>query len=466
MYIDKAALFTDYYELTMAQGYFLQGKHNDSAVFDYFFRKNPFNGGFVVFAGLEELIETVINLRFDDEALQWLAAEGFHKDFIAWLSDFQFRGSIRSAREGDVVFPNQPVLIAEGPLLDVQIIETLLLNILNYQSLVATKAARMRYAAGPEATLLDFGLRRAQGLGGIHATRSAIIGGFNGTSNVYAAHRFGVSAGGTMAHSWIQSFDSEIDAFRAYAQHFPDQTILLVDTYDTLKSGIPNAITVADELQEKGHQLKAVRLDSGDLAYLSKKSRDMLDTADHFDVKIAVSNQLDEKVIASLIAQGAPIDIFGVGTQLVTGGDSPALDGVYKLAECNGTPRIKISDNVEKITLPGRKTVRRYTNPDGTLHGDAIGLLEDDPFDQIHDPAFPARKTDVTTLDGRELLTTVIQDGKRQAEPQSIGDSANFVQQAMRNLTDEYKRFENPHIYKVGVTRKLLRLRNQLIEGQ
>ena len=464
MYIDKPTSYTDYYELTMAQGYFLEGNAEDHATFDYFFRKNPFDGGYVVFSGLDELISTLQNFKFQNSEIRYLENEGFHPKFLDYLSDFEFSGNIYAAREGEIVFPNVPVLKAEGSIVEIQLLETLILNILNFQSLISTKAARMRYAAGNDRTLLDFGLRRSQGLGGIHASRAAVAGGFNGTSNVYSAQRFGISAGGTMAHSWVQSYDDELESFRAYARHYPDSTILLVDTYDTLKSGVPNAITVAEELKESGYQLRGIRLDSGDLAYLSKKSRKMLDDAGFEDVKIAASNQLDEYVIKSLVDQEAPIDVFGVGTRLVTGNDSPALDGVYKLSSVRHTPKIKVSENIEKITLPGSKTVHRFLEDDGSYYCDAISMDDEETIQTIHDPNFPAKKTDLSSRQSYPLLKQVFDEGKLIVSRPSIKDISDYRSEAMKKLPDEFKRFDNPHIYKVGVTPTLLETRNNLIE--
>ncbi len=464
MYIDKPTSYTDYYELTMAQGYFLQGVGDKKATFDYFFRKTPFKGGYVVFAGLKELLETLENFTFQDSELTYLKKEGFNPDFLEYLSDFKFSGSLYSAIEGDVVFPNVPLVRVEGGLIETQLIETLLLNILNFQSLIATKAARMRTAAGEKNTLLDFGLRRSQGLGGVHASRAAFIGGFDGTSNVYSAQQFGIPASGTMAHSWVQSFDDELESFRAYARHFPDSTVLLVDTYNTLEIGLPNAITVAKELRKKGHELKGIRLDSGDLAYLSKKARSMLDRAGFKDVKIAASNQLDERVIASLRNQNAPIDIFGVGTRLVTGHNSPALDGVYKLSASGSEPKLKVSENIEKITLPGVKTVRRYLDDNGTYYADAIGMAKNDPFESIHHPTFPAKETELTTRKSYPLLKEVIKEGEITSKPATAAEAADYCKECLSKLPEEYKRFDNPHIYKVGITPKLLNLRDQLLD--
>jgi len=464
MYIDKPTSYTDYYELTMAQGYFLEGLSSHKGTFDYFFRKIPFNGGFVVFAGLKELLESLENYSFQNSELTYLEKEGFNPKFLDFLSGFKFKGSIYSAREGDIVFPNVPLVRVEGNLIETQLIETLLLNILNFQSLIATKAARMRIAAGEDSILIDFGLRRSQGLGGVHASRAAFIGGFNGTSNVYSAQEFKIPATGTMAHSWVQSFDNELESFRAYARNFPDSTVLLVDTYNSLKSGLPNAITVAKELREKGHELKGIRLDSGDLAYFSKKSRKMLDEAGFPDVKIAVSNQLDERVIASLRNQKSPIDIFGVGTRLVTGDASPALDGVYKLSSYGNQPRLKVSENIEKITLPGNKTVRRYLNDDGTYYADAIGLTDESRFEEIHHPTFPVKGTKLHTRDYYPLLQPVIKDGTVTIKTVNAAEAAAHCKDCMSKLLPEFKRFDNPHIYKVGITPKLLNLRDQLLD--
>ncbi|MDZ7719110.1 MAG: nicotinate phosphoribosyltransferase [Balneolaceae bacterium] len=463
MYIDRPASYTDYYELTMAQGYFLSGIHNRRASFDYFFRKNPFNGGYVIFAGLKELIDTINNMSFSPEEIEYLKSEGFDKEFINFLSEFKFTGNIWSVKEGEIIFPNEPVVTVEGNLLETQLIETLLLNVLNFQSLIATKASRIRFAAGTDSTILDFGLRRAQGLAGIHATRAAMIGGFDGTSNVYSAQQFSIQAGGTMAHSWVQSFDDELTAFRTYAEHYPDSTILLVDTYDTLGSGVPNAIKVGQELREKGYELKGVRLDSGDLAYFSKQARTMLDDAGFQDVKIAASNQLDERVIASLKTQKAPIDIFGVGTRLVTGDNSPALDGVYKLSSIGGNPTLKISENIEKITLPGHKKIYRYLNNDGSFYGDAVLLENETILERMHHPTFPAQKSNLNSREYEQLLIHVIKDGELKTELPSIKEIAKYKKSRFSKLNPEFKRFDNPHIYKVGISTRLMETRDNLL---
>ncbi len=356
--LNFSATYTDQYQLAMAQVYFKKGQKDYTAIFDYYFRKLPFNGGYAIFAGLQDLLEIIENIKFSDKDLEYLKKQDFDDDFLEYLKDFKFHGNINSVQEGDVVFPTRPVLQVEANIIEAQIIETILLNLLNFQTLIATKASRIKLVSG-ERTLLDFGLRRAQGPGGYYATRAAIVGGFNGTSNVIAGRDFDIPVSGTMAHSFIQSYDDEITAFRDFSEGRPKDCVLLVDTYDTLKSGVPNAITVAKEMEERGQKLMAIRLDSGDLAYLSKQCRKMLDEAGLDYVKIAASNQLEENVIKSLLEQGARIDVFGVGTNLVIGSPDAALDGVYKLAYSHGKPRIKISESIVKVTLPHKKQVYR-----------------------------------------------------------------------------------------------------------
>ncbi len=372
----NSGLYTDMYELVMAEAYFKEQKQDQPVCFDYFFRKNPFAGGYVIFCGLGQLLPVIETFHYNKNEIDWLSKQGFNKDFLDWLEAFRFKGTIRSMQEGEVAFPLEPLLEVQGGLAEVQLIETLLLNYLNFQSLIATKAARIRYAAGDH-YLSEFGLRRAQSLGGISASRAAIAGGFDSTSNMYAAKRYDLKAVGTMAHSFIQSNEDELTAFRKFAEAEPHNCTLLVDTYNTLKSGIPNAIIVAKEMKAKGHQLKAIRLDSGDLAYLSKKARKQLDDAGLQDVQIIVSNQLDEYLIKSLLEQKAPIDSFGVGTSLATGQPDAALDGVYKLSEINGEPKLKLSENIQKVTLPGIKQVYRFTDEANSFIADAIALAND-----------------------------------------------------------------------------------------
>lgn len=462
--LKRPALYTDYYELTMAQGYYLSGRKDEQACFDYFFRDIPFDGGYVVFAGLSDLLEALDVFRFHEDELKYLSDRGFHPEFLNYLRNLELSLDIHAAKEGEIVFPREPVVRVEGSIIETQMLETLLLNILNFESLIATKASRMKHAAGDH-KVLDFGLRRAQGLGGIQASKAAIIGGIEATSNTYSSFIHDTPASGTMAHSWIQSFEDELTAFRKYAEYYPDECILLVDTYDTLESGVPNAITVAKELEKQGHQLKGIRLDSGDLAYFSRKARKQLDKAGLDYVKIAVSNQLDERLIKSLLNQDAPIDLFGVGTRLVTGYESPALDGVYKLTSVNKEPKLKLSENIEKITLPGHKKVIRYTDKDGMFHGDGILLDDESKTETIYHPLYPTKHTNITSFKSELLLHPIMKDGEQLVISSHPKESANYAKQRLEKLNPEHKRFENPHIYKVGISKKLRDLRNELIKS-
>jgi nicotinate phosphoribosyltransferase len=448
----------------MAQGYFLSGRHQQPANFDYFFRSLPFKGGYVVFAGLSDLLKIIENFKFHKYEIDYLKEQGFKDSFLSYLKEFSFKGSIFSVKEGEVVFPNEPILRVEGTILETQIIETILLNTLNFSSLIATKAARIKQVAGNR-PVLDFGLRRSQGLGGLQASKAAMIGGVQGSSNVLAGQMYDISVSGTMAHSWIQSFENELTAFRTYAEHYPDSSILLVDTYNTIKSGVPNAIKVAKELEEKGHRLKAIRLDSGDLAYLARKSRHMLDNAGLEYVQIAASNQLDEYVIKSILDQKAPIDVFGVGTKLVTAYDEPALDGVYKLSSINGNPTLKISENVEKITLPDIKELTRFVNKDGSFNCDGISLDQEKTPETIFHPFITHKSTNVSQLQPEQIAHKVVENGKVIAPSTSIKESAEYAKQRLSKLNDEHKRFDNPHVYKVGVSEGLRKLKDQLVQN-
>jgi nicotinate phosphoribosyltransferase len=457
----NTGLYTDHYELAMAQGYFQSGMRDIPAVFDYFFRNNPYEGGYVVFSGLEDLLDTLETYRFDRADCDHLEHIGFDREFTGFLKDFRFKADVYAVREGEVVFPYQPCVRVEGKIIETQLIETLLLNILNFESLIATKAARIRQAAG-DRMLMDFGLRRAQGLGGIHASRAAIAGGFDKTSNVYSAFHFGLESTGTMAHSWVQSFEDEYTAFRTFASIFPENCILLADTYDTLKSGLPNAIKVGKEMERTGKKLFGIRLDSGDLAYLSKKGREMLDNEGLDYVKIVASNQLDEYVIKSLMEQSAPIDAFGVGTALVTGMGAGALDGVYKLCQINGKPSLKISDNITKITLPGKKSIYRFCDNDGMFTADGIALDDEADFDIIHHPFETAKSSNMSGCRKEQLIHKVMQKGSKISGAKSPGEVSEYAQSRLKFLPEEGKRFMNPHIYKVGISRQLLELRQKL----
>jgi nicotinate phosphoribosyltransferase len=457
----NTGLYTDHYELAMAQGYFQCGMGEMPAVFDYFFRKNPYEGGYVVFSGLEDLLDTLENYRFDREDCDHLEHIGFDREFIGFLRDFRFKADVYAVEEGEVVFPYQPCVRVEGNIIETQLIETLLLNILNFESLIATKAARIRQAAG-DRMLMDFGLRRAQGLGGIHASRAAIAGGFDKTSNVYSAFLFGLESTGTMAHSWVQSFEDEYTAFRTFARIFPENCVLLVDTYDTLKSGLPNAIKVGKEMERTGQKLFGIRLDSGDLAYLSKNGREMLDGEGLDYVKIVASNQLDEYVIKSLTEQSAPIDAFGVGTSLVTGMGAGALDGVYKLSQINGKPSLKISDNITKVTLPGKKAVYRFRDDNGMFTADGIALDEETDFDIIHHPFEAGKSSNISGCKKEQLIHKAMHKGRKISGAKTPGEVSEYTQSRLKFLPGEGKRFMNPHIYKVGISSQLLELRQKL----
>jgi len=456
-------LYTDHYELLMAQAYFLNGRRGWSC-FDYFFRKAPYKGSYVVFAGLYDLLESIQQLKFEREDLEYLSSLGFKKEFLNYLEKFSFSGNIYSVQEGEIIFPNEPALRVEADIIEAQIVETILLNIINFESLIATKASRMRQVAGDK-LLIDFGLRRAQGLGGIQASKAAIIGGFDSTSNLYSALLFDLKASGTLAHSFIQSYDLQIDAFRAFATMYQERAVLLVDTYDTLKLGIPDAIQVGKEMEERGQRLYGIRLDSGDFSYLSKKARKMLDKQGMQYVKIFVSNQLDEYIIKSLLEQKAPIDGFGVGTSLVTGKSDGALDGVYKLTMFKDKPRLKISEDTVKILLPGIKNIVRYSDEEGMFYADGIRLQDETDIDKIYNPTNFLQCSVVESFSGELIISKVLENGKVVIQNKSAKDIAAYCSQRLTKLGDEFKRLENPHIYKVGVSKNLFDLRNQLIQN-
>jgi nicotinate phosphoribosyltransferase len=464
---DSIGLYTDYYEMTMACGYFKGGRKDEQAVFDYYFRTSPFGNGFTVFAGLRDLLQYVQHFRYADDDLDYLHSQGFPENFLDYLKGFSFSGKIESVEEGEIVFPGSPLLKVSGNLIETQLIESLVLNVLNFESLVATKAFRIRQAA-ENRLFSEFGLRRAQGLGAMMASRAACIGGADSTSNILAAKQYGIPPSGTQAHSWIQSFSGELEAFRSFVEIHGENTTLLVDTYDTLRSGIPNAIMVAREMESSGIRLNAIRLDSGDLAYLSKKARQMLDDAGLPYVKIVVSNQLNEEVIRSLLQeQNAPIDAFGVGTELVSGKPDAALDGVYKLSEINGSPKMKISENVQKVTLPGNKQLVRFFDAEGFFFRDGIFLeneiLKGDLV--IHDPVFPEKKTRVGGLPHEILLRPVFENGNTLIPDKRPGEIYGFLKERIARLPVEHQRFIRPHLYKVGISGDLLKLRNDIMHS-
>ncbi len=465
------SMMTDLYELTMMNGYSALGTGDKTAVFDLFFRQQG-QISYAVAAGLQQTIEYINNLHFDEEDIEYLRREaGLCDRFLEELRSFRFTGDVFAVPEGTVVFPDEPILVVRAPLSQAQLIEPAVLNIINHQTLIATKASRVKKSAG-RAAVSEFGLRRAQGPdAGIYGARASIIGGCSGTSNVLAGQMFDIPVKGTMAHSWIMSFGSELEAFRRFAEIYPDNTLLLVDTYDTLRSGVPNAIKVFDELKAKGRKPVGIRLDSGDLAYLSKKARRMLDEAGHTDAIIFASCDLDEYVISSLNEQGAKIDAYGVGTRLITSESMPSLGGVYKLAELteNGVrvPKIKISDTHEKITNPGFKTLYRVYDGDGKAFADLIALA-DERFDvtaplTLTHPTMRWKSTTLEKYSMRRLLVPVFEGGKQVYESPKLKDIAAYAVSEKDSFWDEYMRNVNPEIYKVDLSDELYALKSRLI---
>ena len=464
-------LLTDLYELTMLAGYLEEGMADKPAAFDLYFRTNPFAGGYAVFAGLAPALDCLEYLRFTPEEIDYLRGLNlFTPRFLDYLRTFRFRGRVVAPPEGTVVFANEPLLTVSGALPEAQLVETVLLNIINFQTLVATKAARICHAAaGGE--VIEFGLRRAQGPdGGLSASRAASVGGVKGTSNVLAGMTYGLPVRGTHAHSWVQSFADELTAFRAYAAAFPDSSVLLVDTYDTLKSGLPNALTVARELRDRGHSLRGIRLDSGDLAYLSRESRRLLDAAGFADVRILASNELDEQVIDSIRNEGGRVDIYGVGTKLATGSGTGgvALGGVYKLVAIDGQPKMKTTSDPAKATLPGSKQVLRAVGSGGEYLQDLV-CLEGEALagnTTVYDPTNPLRHT---TLPENVCLTdlrqTVMEQGRRTLPPESIDCMAERCRRDLSLLPQWCRRFVNPHHYKVSISPQLNELRSALIQA-
>ena len=472
-------LMTDLYQLTMMQGYFKSNMHNKKAVFDMFYRKNPSNNGYAIACGLEQIVDYIKNINFDKENIDYLKSLNiFKEDFLDYLKDFKFTGDIYAIPEGTIVFPNEPLIRVKSNIVEAQFIETTILNIINHQSLIATKASRVSWAAEGN-TVMEFGLRRAQGPdSGIYGARAAVIGGCNSTSNVLAGKMFNIPIAGTHAHSWIMSFKDEITAFRTYASIFPDRCVLLVDTYDTLKSGVPNAIKVFKEMKEKGIQLKnyGIRLDSGDLAYISDKARDMLDKEGFKDACIAASSDLDENIIASLKQQGTKINVWGVGTNLITSSDCPAFGGVYKLCaeEIDGeiVPKIKLSENPDKVTNPGiKKVVRLYDKATNKVKADLI-CLENEIINENEDLTIfhPINTWKTMTLKAneyytKELLKPVFLDGKCVFEKIETMDIKKYCEEEKASLWNEHKRLVNPHILPVDLSLKLYNLKKDMIDN-
>lgn len=464
-------LLTDLYQLTMLAGYLEEGMAEEPAVFDLFFRHNPFKGGYAVFAGLDSALTFLEDINFTEDELEYLQGLGiFRPRFIDFLRSFRFRGKVTAAPEGTVVFANEPLVTVEAPLAQAQLVETALLNIINFQTLVATKAARIVNAAAG-GTVLEFGLRRAQGPdGGVSEARAAYVGGVKSTSNVLAGKLFDIPVKGTHAHSWIMAFPDELTAFRAYAEVFPDTCILLVDTYDTLKSGIPNAITVAQELRARGHELAGVRIDSGDLAYLSREARRMFDEAGFPNAKIVASNELDEFVIESMRGEGSRVDIYGVGTRLATcaGDGGGALGGVYKLVRIGDRPKLKVTSDIAKATLPDRKRLIRAVNPDGSFLLDVICLYDEviTQGDTVFDPLNPLQSVTIPRDAGFvEVRSVVMNDGTRASAHQpSLNEMADRSHEQLSLLPQGCLRFINPHKYKVSISSGLNDLRLRLMD--
>ena len=468
------SMMMDFYEMTMANGYFVSGGENTRVAFDVFYRRNPDNGGFAIFAGLEQIIEYVENMHFDESDIEYFRAQNiFSEEFLNYLSNFHFHGDIYAFPEGTIMYPNEPIITVVADLLDAQLVETAILSQINHQSLIATKARRIvRSAEGRFVS--DFGARRAHNMdAATYGARAAFIGGVNGTATVSAGKMFNIPINGTMAHSWVMYFGDEYEAFKRYAEVYPNSAVFLIDTYDVIHSGVPNSIRVAKEILEPvGNRLKGVRIDSGDLAYLSKRVRKMLDEAGLNDCKIIVSNSLDEFTITSLLNQGAAIDSFGVGERLITAKSEPVFGAVYKLVAISDgekfTPRIKISENVEKITNPGLKNVYRIYDEGGHAVADMIALLDEDidlstPFRYI-DPVKPWKQRAFTNCTAKKLLKLYVKDGRRVEELPTLHEIKAYVKHQLDNeIWEEEQRFENPHHHYLDFSPNYYELKMNLI---
>ena len=466
-------LLTDFYELTMGNGYLENGIGDNICCFDLYFRKVPDNGGFAVMCGLEQAIDYIKNLRFSEEDIKFLREKKiFSERFLDYLKNFKFTCDIWAVPEGTPVFPNEPLIIVKGPAIQAQLVETMLLLCINHQSLIATKAARIVKAADGR-PVMEFGSRRAQGFdGAVYGARAAYIGGCCGTACTISDKEMGTPALGTMAHSWVQMFDSELEAFRAYAKCYPDSCTLLVDTYNVLKSGIANAITVFGELKAAGHKPAGIRIDSGDITYLTKKARKMLDEAGFPEAKICISNSLDEYIIQDILRQGAKIDSFGVGERLITSRSEPVFGGVYKLtaAEKNGEliPKIKLSENVTKITTPDFKELWRfYDKSTGKAMADLITCYGEEIDDSkpitIFDPDHPYKKKTITDFTVKKLHVKIFDKGECVYTSPTATEIRSFCAAQLDTLWDEVKRFENPHEYYVDLSKKLWDKKNELL---
>ena len=468
-------LLTDFYQLTMMNGYLRHEKDEEIAVFDVFFRQNDMIT-YSLACGLEQVVEYILNLNFGEEEIAYLKGLGvFSQEFLDYLKDFKFTGDVYAVPEGTVVFPGEPILTVKAPIMQAQLIETAILNIMNFQTLIATKSAKINYAAKGD-TVMEFGLRRAQAPdAGIYGARAAVIGGCAVTSNVLAGKMFDIPVSGTHAHSWVMNFKDEYTAFMEYAKIYPDNALLLVDTYDTLKQGVPNAIKVFDYLKSQGHKPRGIRLDSGDLAYLSKKAREMLDQAGHFDAIICASGDLDEYSINSLKNQGAKINLWGVGTRLITSLDMPALGGVYKLAaiidkDGNVTPKIKLSNNTAKITNPGFKNIYRvYDKATGKAEADFIYLRNEEPIDTskplvLTHPTERWKKITFENYELRSLQVEIIKGGKLVYDMPTLKEIKSYATKELESFWDEYKRLDRPHLYKVDLSDGLYELKSDMLE--
>lgn len=474
-------MLMDYYELTMSNGYFEKGFKDKIVVFDMFYRKNPDNGGFVVAAGLEQLVEYISNMSFSKDDIEYLRAKGeFSEGFLEYLSNFKFTGSIDAVKEGTICYPNTPIVTVVAPVIEAQLIETMLLLTINFQSLIATKASRIcRAAKDAGSIVMEFGARRAHGADAATlGARAAYIGGASATATVIADEQFKIPAIGTMAHSWIQFFDTEFDAFKAYAEVYPDNCVLLIDTYDILRSGVVNAIRVAKEvLEPMGKRLKGVRIDSGDLAYFSKKLRKIFDAEGMQDCKIVVSNSIDEFLIKSLQKQGAKIDSYGVGERMITSKSDPVFGGVYKLAAVMNDkgefiPKIKISENVEKITNPGRKKLWRiYSRETGYGLADLLTMYDETvdvskPYAYV-DPVKPWKKMYFENVDVKELHVPIFENGKLVYDLPKLEDIKKYVEYQLDNLVwEEEQRYENPHTHYVDLSKKLYEIKEEMLQKE
>lgn len=466
-------MLVDFYELTMANGFLENGRGDEIAYFDMFFRKVPDNAGYAVMAGIAQVIEYIESLSFSEEDIEYLRSkEIFSERFLEYLKGFEFVCDVWAVPEGTPIFPNEPILTVRGPAIQAQFIETMILLTVNHQSLIATKANRIVTAAQGR-PVMEFGSRRAQGYdGAIYGARAAYIGGCTGTACTISDREFGVKALGTMAHSWVQLFPTELEAFRAYAKVYPDSCTFLVDTYSTLKSGVPNAITVFKELEAEGHKGVGIRIDSGDIAYLSKRARKMLDDAGLDYINIVASNSLDEYIIRDLIVQGAKIDSFGVGERLVTSKSEPVFGGVYKLVavEENGeiVPKIKISENAVKITNPSYKDLwRLFDNKSGKAVADVITLadevIDDTKPYTIFDPVQIYKRTTLTDFTAKKLRVQIFDKGKCVYESPAIEEIREYCKQQLELIWDEVKRFENPHLYYVDLSQNLWDLKQKML---